>query len=208
VSHSADFKKHANVIQSLADVMDEAIDQRETIVYPPREDGASAVMLAHEHFVKEYGGGSILTVPLESGGQAVGALLLERPSGQSFDQKTVELCRSVGLLVGPLLEIQRREDRWLGVKAWESFTRFVRNLLGPRHMAIKLTTMMISTLLAFCFFAEGDYRVSAKTVLEPIVQRAAAAPFEGYIREAPRRAGDLVHVNDLLCTLDDRELRL
>jgi len=56
--------------------------------------------------------------------------------------------------------------------------------------------MMISTLLAFCFFAEGDYRVSAKTVLEPIVQRAAAAPFEGYIREAPRRAGDLVHVND------------
>jgi len=114
----------------------------------------------------------------------------------------------VGLLVGPLLEIQRREDRWLGVKAWESFTRFVRNLLGPRHMAVKLTTMMISTLLAFCFFAEGDYRVSAKTVLEPIVQRAAAAPFEGYIREAPRRAGDLVHVNDLLCTLDDRELRL
>jgi HlyD family secretion protein/GAF domain-containing protein len=208
VSHSADFKKHANVIQSLADAMDEAIDQRETIVYPPREDGASAVMLAHEHFVKEYGGGSILTVPLESGGQAVGALLLERPSGQLFDQKTVELCRSVGLLVGPLLEIQRREDRWLGVKAWESFTRFVRNLLGPRHMAVKLTTMMISTLLAFCFFAEGDYRVSAKTVLEPIVQRAAAAPFEGYIREAPRRAGDLVHVNDLLCTLDDRELRL
>ena len=73
---------------------------------------------------------------------------------------------------------------------------------------MKLATIMIVGLLVFCAFAEGDYRVSAKTVLEPIVQRAAAAPFDGYIREAPMRAGDLVHVNDVLCTLDDRELRL
>jgi len=208
VSHSAEFKTQANVIQGLADAMDEAIDQRQTIVYPQSEEGASAVVLAHEHFAKEYGGGSILTVQLESGGQAVGALLLERPSARPFDQKTVDLCQSVGLLVGPLLEVQRREDRWLGVKAWESFTRFVRKLLGPHHVAIKLATMMTLGVVAFCVFAEGDYRVSAKTVLEPIVQRAAAAPFDGYIREAPRRAGDLVRVNDLLCTLDDRELRL
>ena len=208
VSHSAEFKKRSNVNQGIADAMDEAIDQRETIVYPPTEDGASAVVLAHEQFSKEYGGSAMLTVPLESGGQPVGALLLERQATQPFDQKTVELCRSVGSLVGPLLVVQRREDRWLGVKAWESLTRFVRNLLGPSRVAMKLATIMIVSLLLFCAFAEGDYRVSAKTVLEPIVQRAAAAPFDGYIREAPMRAGDLVHVNDVLCTLDDRELRL
>jgi hypothetical protein len=208
VSHSAEFKTQANVIQGLADAMDEAIDQRETIVYPPPEDGASAVVFAHEHFAKEYGGGSILTVPMESCGQPVGALLLERPSARPFDQKTVDLCQSVGVLVGPLLEVQRREDRWLGAKAWECLTRFVQKLLGPGHVAIKLATMTAVGALTFCAFAEGDYRVSAKTVLEPIVQRAAAAPFDGYIREAPRRAGDLVRVDDLLCTLDDRELRL
>jgi multidrug resistance efflux pump len=73
---------------------------------------------------------------------------------------------------------------------------------------MKLATITIVGLLLFCAFAEGEYRVSAKTVLEPIVQRAAAAPFDAYIREAPRRAGDLVHVNDVLCILDDRELRL
>lgn len=208
VSHSAEFKTHANVNQGLAEAMDEAIDQRETIVYPPPEDGASTVVLAHEHFAKEYGGGSILTVPMESGGQPIGALILERTSSRPFDHKTVDLCQSVGLLVGPLLEVQRREDRWLGVKAWESLTRFVRKLLGPRHVAIKLATMTTLGVLAFCVFAEGDYRVSAKTLLEPIIQRAAAAPFDGYIREAPKRAGDLVRVDDLLCTLDDRELRL
>ena len=208
VSHSAEFKNRANVIQGLAEAMDEAIDQRETIAYPPAEDGVSTVVLAHEHFAKEIGGGCILTVPMESGGQVVGALLLERPSARPFDHKTVDLCQSVGLLVGPLLEVQRREDRWLGAKAWESFTRFVRKVIGPRQVAIKVATVTTLGVLAFCVFAEGDYRVSAKTVLEPIVQRAAAAPFDGYIREAPRRAGDLVNVDDLLCTLDDRELRL
>jgi multidrug resistance efflux pump len=208
LSHSAEFKQRANVIQALADAMDEAIDQREAIVYPVPEEGPSAVVLAHEHFAEEHGTGSILTVPLESGGQAVGALLLERAAGHPFDQKTVDLCRSVGALVGPLLDVQRREDRWLVTKGWESLSRFVRHLLGPSHVAMKLTTAAIVGLVAFCFFAEGDYRVSAKTVLEPIVQRAAAAPFDGYIRDAPLRAGDLVHVNDVLCILDDRELRL
>jgi multidrug efflux pump subunit AcrA (membrane-fusion protein) len=188
--------------------MDEAIDQREAIVYPPSEEGAAAVVLAHEQFSKDYGVGSLLTIPLESAGRAVGALFLERPATRPFDQKTIELCRSVGLLVGPLLDVQRREDRWLVVKAWDSVTRFVRHLLGPSRVALKLTTIAIAGLLLFCALAEGDYRVSAKTVLEPIVQRAAAAPFDGYIREAPVRAGDLVRVNEVLCTLDDRELRL
>ena len=208
VSHSAEFKQHTNLIRGLADAMDEAIDQRETILYPPPAEGASAVMLAHAAFAKEHGSGSLLCVPLEAGGHTVGALSLERLAARPFDQKNTDLCRSVAALVGPLLEIHRREDRWLGAKAWESLKRYVQDLLGPSRVALKLTTAAVAGLLLFCFFAKGDYRVSSKTVLEPIVQRAAAAPFNGYIREAPVRAGDLVQLGQVLCTLDDRELRL
>jgi RND family efflux transporter MFP subunit len=106
------------------------------------------------------------------------------------------------------LEIHRREDRWLGAKVWDSLTRYVRDLLGPSHVALKVATASITGLLVFCFLAQGEYRVSAKTVLEPITQRAAAAPFNGYIREAPIRAGAVVRAGDVLCVLDDRELRL
>jgi RND family efflux transporter MFP subunit len=208
VSHSAEFKEQTNVIRGLAEAMDEAIDQRESIVYPPPAEGAAVVMQAHTAFAKEHGSGALLCVPLEAGGQAVGALLLERSAERPFDQKSVDLCRSVASLIGPVLEIHRREDRWLGAKIWDSLTRYVRDLLGPGHVALKLTTVSLAGLLAFCFLVQGDYRVSAKTVLEPIVQRAAAAPFNGYIREAPIRAGDLVRSGDVLCTLDDRELRL
>ncbi|MBH0199690.1 MAG: HlyD family efflux transporter periplasmic adaptor subunit [Nitrospira sp.] len=208
VSHSAEFKEQTNLIRGLAEAMDEAIDQRELIVYPPPADGAAAVMQAHSAFAKEHGSAALLCVPLEAGGQAVGALLLERTADRSFDPKSVELCRSVAALVGPVLDVHRREDRWVGAKIWESFTRYLQNLLGPRHVALKLTTAVIMGVLAFCFLAKGHYRVSAKTVLEPIVQRAAAAPFNGYIKEAPVRAGDLVQKDEVLCLLDDRELRL
>jgi len=40
------------------------------------------------------------------------------------------------------------------------------------------------------------------------VQRAAVAPFDGFVSAAPARAGDRVAAGDLLATLDDRELRL
>jgi RND family efflux transporter MFP subunit len=63
-------------------------------------------------------------------------------------------------------------------------------------------------LLAFLTLARGDYRVSAETLLEPSVLRAAAAPFDGYILEAPMRAGDVVREGDLLAQLDDRDLVL
>ena len=86
-------------------------------------------MLAHEQFSKEHGGGAILTVPLESGGQAVGALFLERQSSSPLTRRRW-ICADQWVACRTLLDVQRREDRWLGVKAWESLTRFVRNLLG------------------------------------------------------------------------------
>ena len=62
VSHSAEFKQQTNLIRGLADAMDEAIDQREIIVYPPPAEGASSVMQAHAEFTKEQGSGSIVNI--------------------------------------------------------------------------------------------------------------------------------------------------
>lgn len=53
VSNSAEFKQQTNVIRGLADAMDEAVDQRETIVFPPPAEGAGVVMQAHAAFAKE-----------------------------------------------------------------------------------------------------------------------------------------------------------
>jgi RND family efflux transporter MFP subunit len=75
-------------------------------------------------------------------------------------------------------------------------------------VALKLLTTVAVLLFAFLAVAKGDFRVTADMVLEARVLRAAVAPFDGYIGEAPVRAGDVVREGDLLATLDDRELSL
>src|SRR5207253_1031694 len=57
-------------------------------------------------------------------------------------------------------------------------------------------------------FADGMFRVTAKTVVEGFIQRAAVAPFQGYVAQASVRAGDTVRKGQLLATLDDRDLKL
>src|SRR5262249_11914229 len=56
--------------------------------------------------------------------------------------------------------------------------------------------------------AQGEHRVTAKSVLEAEVLRAAVAPFDGFVRDASVRAGDTVRAGDLLAALDDRDLVL
>ncbi len=208
VSHSAEFKQQTNLIRSISEAMDEAVDQRETIVFPNGSPKTGVISRTHTELARQHGSVALCSVPLEALGTPIGALMLERPMDRPFDSKAIELCQSVAALAGPILETHRRDDRWLITKAADSVKYYLVSLVGPRHVALKVTTVAVVGLALFCFLAKGDYRVSAKTVLEPIVQRAAAAPFNGYIREAPVRAGDLVQAGQMLCTLDDRELRL
>ena len=81
-------------------------------------------------------------------------------------------------------------------------------LIGPRRQGLKLGAIGAIALALLLIFAEGEHRVTAKSVLEAEVQRAAVVPFEGFIRAAPARAGDTVKSGDLLAALDDRDLVL
>jgi multidrug resistance efflux pump len=138
----------------------------------------------------------------------LGALVLERPAGEEFDARTVELCEHAALLVGPVLDVKRREDRWLAEKALDSATLHGRNLVGPRHTALKLWVGGFVAVVLFLAIFDGDYQITADAALEGTVQRAVAAALPGYIAEAGARAGDVVKQGDLLAALDDRDLRL
>ncbi|HEU4644079.1 MAG TPA: HlyD family efflux transporter periplasmic adaptor subunit [Burkholderiales bacterium] len=208
LSHSAAFSKKTNLVRALEAAMDEAADQLATIVYPPRKGGPFQVTRAHAALLQQHGAAAACTIPLTAGGEVLGALVLERPAGEEFDARTVELCEHAALLVGPVLDVKRREDRWLGAKALDSLRTHVRHLTGPRHAALKVWTSVAAAVLLFLVFAKGDYQVTADAALEGTVQRAIAAAIPGYIAEARARAGDLVRQGDVLATIDDRDLRL
>jgi biotin carboxyl carrier protein len=188
--------------------MDEALDQQATIVIPPLADQDPYVTKAHDDLARNHDAGAICTVPLRKGTRQIGAITLERPAERPFDPATVEVCEALAAVTGPILEVLRREDRWLGAKAVDALRDWLGRLVGPRHVGLKLATFTLIGLVAFFVQAKGDYRVSAKTLLEGQILRAVVAPFDGYIASAHVRAGDLVLQGQQLCTLDDRELRL
>lgn len=208
LSHNAQIDKQTNLLVAIAKAMDEAVDQQATVVIPAFDEQPLHITTAHQALAQEWDSGAICTIPLTITGQIIGALTLERPGNKPFDQPTLDLCEATGSLVGPILETLRREDRWWLAKGWDAANTQIKHLVGPRHVALKLSTIILAGLLAFLGTVEGDYRVSAKTVLEPVVLRALVAPFEGFVAEAPTRAGDLVKHGEVLTTLDDRELQL
>ena len=208
LSHSAAFGKKTNLARALEGAMDEAADQLSTVLYPPRKDGPFQVTRAHAELARGHGAAHVCTIPLTAGGKVLGGLVLERPAGEEFDARTVELCEHAALLVGPVLDVKRREDRWLAEKALDSLALHGRNLVGPGHTALKLWVGGFVLALLFLAIVDGDYQITADAALEGTVQRAVAAALPGYIAEAPARAGDVVKKGDLLATLDDRDLRL
>jgi len=111
VSHTAEFGKQTNLVRAIGSAMDEALEQQRTVVYPAPRDGAARVTRAHAELARQHGSGAICTIPLSYGDRLVGALTLERPADRPFDPPTVELCEGAAALAGPVLEIQRRDDR-------------------------------------------------------------------------------------------------
>lgn len=207
--HCADLGNKTNIIRHIEAAMDEAFDQQATVVFPVAPDGRVQLTRAHAELARYHSGGaSICTVPLTSDGRVIGALTLERPAGQEFDSETIELCERITSMVGPLLELKRRDDRWLLRKMWDSLRTHGTNLVGPRHWGLKFSALALTSLMVFLSIATGDYRVSAEATLEGSVQRAITAPQDGYIAQAHTRAGSIVQAGDVLATLDDKDLKL
>jgi RND family efflux transporter MFP subunit len=208
LSHSAEFGKNTNLMRAIAAAMEEAVDQQSTVVYPAQSDVANQINRAHAELAAQYGNGAICSVPFGAQGRIIGAVTMERPADQPFDSSAVEVSEVVSAVAGPILKVQYREDRWLIVKAIDAARTRLEHLIGPGHMTLKLVTFAVAFVILFFSLVKDVYRVSAKTVVEPVTRRAVVAAFNGYIAEAPVRAGDVVRQGQVLCKLDDRDLQL
>jgi hypothetical protein len=208
LSHSINFAKKSNLIQSIGLAMDEAMEQMTTLVYPPPDQNTVQILRCHEKLARDEGSGGICTIPFCSNGEVFGALTLEHPPGQRFERQTVDLCETMASLIGPILESKRKEDLWLIQKAWLSVKAFYKRLTGPAHGGLKVATVSLVAALLFFSIAEGNYRIAADTYLEGAIQRVIAAPFDGFISESYVRPGDTVKDGMLLAKLDDTDLML
>jgi len=211
MSHSGHFNRKSNIARAIEEAMDEAVDQESTIKFPQPEDVQSSefrITRSHAELARKFGSGSICSVPMGMEGEVVGALTFERPDNSGFDARTVSLMETIANAAGPILELKRRDERLIITKVFKSISGLIHKLFGAGHPYLKLFGILfLATVIFFCF-ARGEFRVAADTVLEGSVQRAAVAPFNGFISEARLRAGDTIREGEVLCLLDDREVKL
>jgi RND family efflux transporter MFP subunit len=205
ISHSAQFGREMNLVRLVGSAMDEALDQHALIRYPASSNELN-VTRAHAELAQSGGAATLLTIPLFVKDCFIGAITFEHPSG--FDADTITVLDCVAATAAPILEEKRRNDRWLIVKAAESLWIQLERLLGPGYAKRKLTVLLLLAAVAVGYFWHSLYRVTTEAVIEGQIQRSMVAPFNGFVLEAPVRAGDTVQAGQLLARLDDRDLLL
>jgi multidrug efflux pump subunit AcrA (membrane-fusion protein) len=207
LSNTAWFQERADIVSAIENAMEEAFDQAASVVLPPLPVTAGRIAIAHADLMKAWEATTVASVVMRPRGEAIGVLTLERMSGEPFDAASLEIVETVGLLAGPVLQLKAEAHRLLTGRAARVTGDAVRALFGQKHPAAKLAVVAAVLAIATLSLWRSDFRVTARSVLEGAVQRAAVAPFQGFIHEAPAKAGDIVHAGQLLASMDDRDLR-
>jgi RND family efflux transporter MFP subunit len=209
ISGSASFDERSNLLTLAREAMQEAIAQGEPRSVPSAEHAGEAPLIedsALADYRRECAAEAVLVLPLVHRAKGAGALLLEfdaRP-----DAALLEFAKTLALALAPALALQRQATLGLPEHARLSWQAAQRRIVGPQHAGLKLAAAGAALLLAGAALLPVSYRVHAAATVEGRVQRAAVAPFAGFVQEAKARAGDAVQAGDVLARLDEREIRL
>lgn len=209
LSHSAEIARSMDLMRLIGQAMDEAVDQNATIAHSNAAEADEPwVTQAHEALLRQHGSKAVLTVPLTVEERIVGALTLEHRDADGFDRQCIDIVETIASVIGPILEDKRANDRLLITKIGDSLWRQLVRLIGPGYVWRKLAVFALVGVIAFFAWYRTDYRVTAEAVLEGVVQRVIAAPFDGYLVAQTARAGDIVTAGQRLASLDDSDLML
>ncbi|EHR72501.1 membrane-fusion protein [Burkholderiales bacterium JOSHI_001] len=192
----------------IAAAMDEAIDDAQSVRFPPPEGSAPRILAAHARLARTQGLAALATVPLVQGGQALGALVLERSLGEAFTATDLALLEDLSRTVTPWLQSQRQaalpwHRRLLGQASQ------ARSALGQRgHGRYKLAALVVGLALGALAVVPVSHELSAPARLEGRSQRVLAAPGDGFLRQVLVRPGDTVKAGQLLLEFAGEELQI
>ena len=207
MSHTEKFSRKMQRVQHLESAMEECLDQDLEIAYPAPSESAYVSRAAGELSTR-YGGVVVLSLPLRKNGRVEAVLTLERLAHQPFSPEEIESLRLTSDLFMPRLATLYQQDRWVGAKMVSGVKKAAEALVGPRHAWVKLLVAAVLVLMAFLFFARGDYEAEAPFTLEATQRQVIPAPFDGYLQSVHIQPGEAVDNKTILATFDTAELRL
>jgi multidrug efflux pump subunit AcrA (membrane-fusion protein) len=206
LSHSGQFGRKMNLMRMLERAMEEAVDQRAAILVPAAD--VALVRAATTELAGQNGQAAVAVVPLFLDARPVAALVLERAADRPFSADELMEIESLGALAAAALQDKWSQDRPWPVKLGLGFRALAARFLGRGHIGWKLAGLLVAALVAFLVLAGGTYRLAASATLVSRSQQFVAAPYAGFVRTAPVRAGERIAEGALLVSLDDRDLQL
>lgn len=207
ISGSSDHALNSVTTKQITKTMQEACDQRCSISWPPPESDTRIAIQAEKLSIAHHNA-SVLSVPVYHNDEPYLVLTLERPAKALFSSDEVERIEANLALVGVAFHHRRQAELTLWGATRKHLTRHLERLLAPGYIKRKLFFIGLCALALFLIFARGEYQINADAVLEPRLIRIVSAPFNGYLKSASVRAGDLVKEGDVLASMEDNELRL
>jgi hypothetical protein len=209
LSHVASFQQRGRIVDAIENAMEECLAQSAPVAYPPVPMTNSRISVAHRDLsALNPGHTATASVVLPGPGGPAGVLTFERAADTPFDEATLLLAEAAGALLGPVLQMQSSNDRIVSGRIVDTTHHAATVLLGREKPGLKLAVIAAVLVVAGLCVVSGEYRVTTRAVLEGMVQRAAVAPFDGFIAASAVRPGDRLHAGDLLAAMDDRDLIL
>lgn len=208
ISHTGTFSRSLGLSRRIQAAMEEAFDQERVLLWPlPEGEAPDLIVTAQADLVAGVAERCVLSVPLFDGQAYRGVILFER-QGSGFGADELARIEALCGLMTPILLEKRENDRWLVVRAAKSLRAHLQQVLGRNHLVAKASVLAAALALAALFVIHGERTVVAEAVVQGTEVRTLAAPFAGFIAEAPRREGDHIARGDPLVRLDDRDFTL
>lgn len=208
ISNTAWFDRRNAAVNAVENLMEEALDQGRTVTSPSADEGGGILNVAHEEYRKAQGLGAVLSVPLPGRQEDVAVLSVEFDPQALPPSHAGPWLEAVALLCGPALQDKLALRRWWAGRGPQAVTALWHRLAGRGHARWKIAAVGSVLALAVMTLLPWDYRIGARALVEGAEQRAAAAPFRGFVATASVRAGATVRRGQVLATLDQKDLQL
>lgn len=208
ISHTGKFSRSMVLARRLRAAMEEAFDQKEVLIWPPRTENNEQLLTAQAELAEKDQSKDVLTIPLFDGIKQHGAIVLEKSEGKKFTKSDLFTLEALSGVVTPLVVEKRNNDRWIITHIFKFFQKILSMVWGRKHFAVKLICAAIFIIGFLLVVVERPLTVVAPAVVQGAETRTITAAFDGFLSEAVVREGDRVATGDILLRLDDRDFNL
>lgn len=209
ISHTAKFSEEANYVRLIATAMDEAVDQHNMVLLPENENINSApITLVNKKLLNSSASNALCTVPFHKDEEFSGGISIEFDQIEALTGEKIAIIELISVMLAPLLHLYKENDKTIYERFKDNLYKQGQKVFGQGHVMLKLLTSAMIVLVLCLIFIQGEFRITADARLQGEIVRVAVAPFNGYIKSAAHRAGDIVEENQVLARLDDNELVL